>query len=120
MTAHKLKTVFHYTVGRLYQLRDIQELVPKLKTISSRQAQGQIFHLYREVGTHNLWMEGPFKGEGTSGFMYLGPRKTKSQFRAFLMNEFKSFLQDVVTQAGEVFFSRGEYMGDGGFDLDQW
>ena len=105
MNARQIRTTFHYTIGRVYQLKDLQELVGKLKTISSRTVNGQIFHLYREIGTHKMWMEGPFKGEGTSGFMYLGPRKTKSQLNSFLVRELKTFLKDMVDQSTKLLLS---------------
>jgi len=125
----QIKTVFHYTIGRVYQLEDLQGVVSRLKTISSRQvAGGKFFHLYREKGTDFLWMEGPFKGEGSSGFMYLGSRKTKSQFQKFLFNEFKSLVQDVVVRSADLFmgpspnvattmsdFEQLQY-----FDLEHW
>jgi len=106
MQARQIKTVFHYTIGRVYQLGDLRELTPKLKTISSRRVQGHIFHLYREIGTHNLWMEGPFQGSEKHGFMYLGPRQTKSQLRSFLLGEFKSILQDAFEKSTQLLMGR--------------
>ncbi|MGZ5280340.1 MAG: hypothetical protein ACXWC9_10375, partial [Pseudobdellovibrionaceae bacterium] len=106
----QIKTVFHYTVGRVYLLEDLQGVVVRLKTISSRQVGvGKIFHLYREKGTDFLWMEGPFKGEGSSGFMYLGPKKTKSQFKKFLIGEFKSLAQDVVVRSTDLFMGPSQH-----------
>jgi hypothetical protein len=109
MTARQLKQpsvqiqrVFHYTIGRVYSLDDIKSLSAKLKTISSRTVNGHMFHLFRETGTHNMWMEGPFKGPGSSGFMYLGPRKTKSQLKQFLLTEFKTLMYEFVDQAAEL------------------
>ncbi len=105
--ARHLKTVFHYTVGRIYSLSDLGEIAPRLKTISSRKTKQGLFHLYREMGTHKMWMQGPFKGEGSSGFMYLGERETKSQLQKFLVSEFKALLQDFVTKSAEAVMSGG-------------
>jgi hypothetical protein len=124
----QIKTVFHYTIGRVYQLDDLQDVVVRLKTISSRQVGGSIFHLYREKGTHQLWMEGPFKGPGSSGFMYLGERETKSQFEKFLFNEFKSMLQDFVVKSADLLSGRAgrqesvlpDYDQLLFFDLERW
>jgi hypothetical protein len=98
----QIQRVFHYTIGRVYTLEDIKSLSPKLKTISSRTVNGHMFHLFRETGTHNMWMEGPFRGPGSSGFMYLGPKKTKSQLKQFLLTEFKTLMYEFVDQAAEL------------------
>ena len=49
-----------------------------------------------------MWMEGPFKGPGTSGFMYLGPKQTKSQLKKFLLTEFKTLLHEFVDHTTEM------------------
>jgi hypothetical protein len=48
-------------------------------------------------------MEGPFQGSDRHGFMYIGPRQTKSQLRSFLLGEFKSILKDAFEKSARLF-----------------
>lgn len=82
-----------FAPGRLYNLAEIQAIMPRLKTRSYKVFRsGATFYLCRESDSNHVWIHGPFNGPGSSLFMYAGSLQSKEQAIAILENEFRKIV----------------------------
>lgn len=71
MRVQKKQSFLH---GQIYSLDEIKSITQDFKFILSRPSIHGLFFLYKHKETRHLWIGGPFQGENSNLFLYVGPQ----------------------------------------------
>lgn len=82
--------------GKYYSLVEVQEMVPQLVVVHSKNMGTGPVELFNVKGTTDYWIGGPFQGKGTNLFVFLGTAEKPitappemAQFLRIAKEEFK-------------------------------
>ncbi len=83
-----------YCQGKIYTLEQIKPVTAQLKYILSRSSSYGLFFLYKQKGNNHLWIGGPFQGQDSNFFLYLGkqnlPKGLTSSFSSIILRNLEN------------------------------
>lgn len=106
-----------FCINQFYTLDQVRPVVAKFKMLVCKPASIGLVYLYREEGSLNYWVGGPFYGKDSHLFLFLGPKQSKSQFLATLKDHFVEALGAYADWADQNSSVDVDWV-DGFFDFD--
>lgn len=83
-----------YRQGKIYSLEQIKPLTQQFKFVLSRASTYGRFFLYKDKGNNHLWIGGPFQGQDSNLFLYLGkqnlPKGIGSSFSSIILRNLEN------------------------------